>query len=216
MKKFLEDFLPVPIVRYDGKRYYLDYDLPHSIGKVSSFYGNFEVLVRAFAYILTMGPEGLEKVAEVAVLNSNYLARKVSKIDGLTIPYGAVKHEFVASFTKLKSTTGIEAKKVAKRLLDFGLHAPTTYFPLVVDEALMVEPTETEPLEELDGFAEAVENIVKEAKERREVVEEAPHETSIGLIDEVKASHSRTLSLSWRMMRKRAQALKTLSLSKIH
>ncbi|MEM1537777.1 MAG: aminomethyl-transferring glycine dehydrogenase subunit GcvPB [Candidatus Nezhaarchaeales archaeon] len=209
VKKHLEEFLPVPLVRYDGKKYYLDYDLPHSIGKVRAFYGNFEVLVRAFAYILSMGAEGLRKASEVAVLNANYLARKVSRIEGLTVPYGGlVKHEFVASASKLKSATGVETKHVAKRLLDYGVHAPTVYFPLIVGEALMIEPTETEALEEIDRFAEALSSIVNEAREKREAVLNAPHSTSVGLLDEVKASHPKTLSLSWRMMRKRLKTLR--------
>jgi len=206
VKKHLEDFLPVPLVEFDGERYYLNYDVPHTIGKIRSFYGNFEVLVRAFTYILSMGAKGLEKAAEMSVLNANYLASKLSRIRGFEIPYGKdrpVKHEFVLSCSRLKSETGVSAKDIAKRMLDYGVHAPTIYFPPIVKEALMIEPTETESIEEMDRFIEILTSISKEAYEDPEKVLEAPHNTSVNLIDEVKASHPRTLCLSWRMYKKR-------------
>jgi len=210
VKKHLEDFLPVPLVEFDGERYYLDYDVPHTIGKIKGFYGNFEVLIRAFAYILSMGAEGLEKIAEISVLNANYLASRLSKIRGFHIPYGKdrpVKHEFVLSCSRLKSETGISAKDVAKRMLDYGVHAPTIYFPLIVKEALMIEPTETEPIEEMDKFIEVLTSISKEAYNDPEKILTAPHNTSVSLVDEVKASHPRTLCLSWRMYKKRIEKL---------
>ena len=210
VKKHLEDFLPVPLVEFDGERYYLDYDVPHTIGKIKGFYGNFEVLIRAFAYILSMGAEGLEKIAEISVLNANYLASRLSKIRGFHIPYGKdrpVKHEFVLSCSRLKSETGISAKDVAKRMLDYGVHAPTVYFPLIVKEALMIEPTETEPIEEMDKFIEVLTSISKEAYNDPEKILTAPHNTSVSLVDEVKASHPRTLCLSWRMYKKRIEKL---------
>jgi len=205
VKSHLEDFLPVPLVEFDGERYYLNYDVPHTIGKIRSFYGNFEVLIRAFAYILSLGAKGLERVAETSVLNANYLASKLSRIRGFDIPYGKgrpVKHEFVLSCSRLKSETGISAKDVAKRMLDYGVHAPTIYFPPIVKEALMIEPTETEPIEEMDRFIEIMNLISKEAYEEPEKVLKAPHNTSVSLVDEVKASHPRTLCLSWRMYKK--------------
>jgi len=205
VKERLKDFLPVPLVGFDGKRYYLDYEVRHTIGKVGAFYGNFGVLVRAFAYILTMGNDGLEKATEMAVLNANYLAHKLSKIKGFDISYGKdkpKKHEFVLSCSRLESETGVSAKNVAKRLLDYGVHAPTVYFPPIVKEALMIEPTETEPVEELDRFADILTSISNEAYTNPKDVLEAPHNTSKGLVDEVKASHPKTMCLSWRMHKK--------------
>ena len=206
VKEHLKDFLPVPLVEYDGKKYYLNYDVPHSIGKVKGFYCNFDVLVRAFAYILTVGAEGLKSISEISVLNANYLASKISDIRGFEVPYGRGKprkHEFVVSCSRLRSETGISAKNVAKRLLDYGVHAPTIYFPPIVDEALMIEPTESASIEELDEFVRAMEAISKEAYENPEKVLKAPHNTSVGPIDEVKASHPRTLCLSWRMYKRK-------------
>jgi len=192
VKSHLENFLPVPLIEFDGKRYYLNYDVPHSIGKIRSFYGNFEVLVRAFTYILSLGAKGLERVAETAVLNANYLVSRLSRIRGFEIPYRKgrpVKHEFVLSCSRLKSETGTSAKDVAKRMLDYGVHAPTIYFPPIVKEALMIEPTETESIEEMDRFIEILTSISKEAYEDPEKILKAPHNTSVGLVDEVKASH---------------------------
>jgi glycine dehydrogenase subunit 2 len=205
VKSDLEQFLPVPVIAFDGKRYLLDFDKLRSIGKVSSFHGNFEVLLRAFTYILIMGAEGLAKASEIAVLNANYLAKQVSKVHGFSLPFdGAVprKHEFVASCIKLKEETGVSAREVAKRLLDFGIHAPTVYFPLTVEEALMIEPTETETLEEMDRFVDALRQISEEAYTEPQLVAEAPRGTATLTLDEVRASHPQTLCASWRLHRK--------------
>lgn len=202
----LAKFLPVPRIVFEGERYHLDYDMPCSIGKMRSFYGNVAVLLKAYAYILSLGFEGLKEVAEVSVLNANYLAKKLKEIKGLTLPYGgekARKHECVFSAKRLKGETGVSALNVAKRLLDYGLHAPTIYFPLIVDEALMIEPTETFEKEELDRFVEAMRKICEEAYTNPEVVLKAPHNTAVSRLDEVKASHPRTMTLSWRMYQKK-------------
>lgn len=202
----LEKFLPIPTVGFNGRRFYLDYDHPNSIGKVGGFYGNFEVLVRAFTYLLSMGGDGLKKVAELSVLNANYLARKISEIKGFSLPYETErlrKHEFVISCSGLKMDTGVTAKHVAKRLLDYGVHAPTMYFPPIVEEALMIEPTETESIEELDRYVAIFSQISKEAYTNPKIVLKAPHNTSVRALDEVKASHPRTMCLSWRMSQKR-------------
>jgi len=202
----LAKFLPVPRIVFDGERYHLDYDRPHSIGKMRSFYGNVAVLLKAYAYILSLGFEGLKEVAEVSVLNANYLAKKLKEIKGLTLPYGGEKprkHECVFSAKHLKGETGVSALNVAKRLLDYGLHAPTIYFPAIVNEALMIEPTETFEKEELDRFVEAMRKICEEAYTNPEVVLKAPHNTAVSRLDEVKASHPRTMALSWRMYRKK-------------
>ncbi len=202
----LAKFLPVPHIIFDGKHYRLDYDKPNSIGKIRGFYGNVTVLLRAYAYILSLGVEGLKEVAEVSVLNANYLMKKLKGIRGLTLPYNSEKprkHECVFSAKTLKNETGVSALNVAKRLLDYGLHAPTIYFPLIVDEALMIEPTETFEKEELDHFAETVRKICEEAYTNPEVVLKAPHNTAVSRLDEVKASHPRAMTLSWRMHQKR-------------
>lgn len=206
----LEKFLPVPRIIFDGEKYRLDYDRPYSIGKIRSFYGNVAVLLKAYAYILSLGIEGLKEVAEVAVLNANYIAEKLRKINGLTLPYGngkPRKHECVLSAEKLKRETGVSALNIAKRLLDYGLHAPTIYFPLIVKEALMIEPTETFEKEELDRFIDAMRRICEEAYKNPELVMNAPHNTAISKLDEVKASHPKTITLSWRMYQKRRKKL---------
>ena len=147
----LEPFLPSPVVAKDGDRYFLNHERPLSIGRVRSFFGNTGVLVRAYAYIASHGPDGLRRVSENAVLNANYLLSKVK--DFLPVPHGdRCMHEFVASAKELKKDRNLSAMDLAKRVLDFGFHAPTVYFPMTVPEAVMVEPTETESKETLDAF----------------------------------------------------------------
>ncbi|MEM3536373.1 MAG: aminomethyl-transferring glycine dehydrogenase subunit GcvPB [Candidatus Bathyarchaeia archaeon] len=202
----LAGLLPVPRVAFDGERYYLDYDKPHSIGKIRSFYGNVAVLLKAYAYILSLGFEGLKEVAEVSVLNANYVMHKLKGVMGLTLPYNSEKprkHECVFSAKQLKNETSVSALNIAKRLLDYGLHAPTIYFPLIVEEALMIEPTETFEKEELDRFVETLKKICEEAYKNPETVLKAPHNTAVTRLDEVKASHPKTMALSWRMYLKR-------------
>lgn len=202
----LERFLPVPTVEYDGRRnsYYLDYDRPESIGKIRSFYGSFGVLVKAYTYILIMGAEGLGEATEAAVLNANYVMRKVEEVPGFEVKFdGPCKHEVVFSAEPLKRETGVTARDVAKRLLDYGIHAPTYYFPPIVPEALMVEPTETEPKEELDRFIAAMKEISEDARSVPEKLWSAPSATAIGRLDETKASRSPILS--WRMYENRAR-----------
>ncbi len=207
----LEKFLPVPRIVFDGKQYRLDYDKPHSIGKIRGFYGNVGVLLKAFAYILSLGAEGLEEVAEVSVLNANYVMKKLEKIRGFELPYARGrprKHECVISAKKLYKETGIHALNVSKRILDYGMHAPTIYFPLIVDEALMIEPTESFEKEELDRFVEVMRKISDEAYSTPDVVLEAPKNTAVTRLDEVKASHPKTMVLSWRMYLERVKKVK--------
>jgi glycine dehydrogenase subunit 2 len=174
--------LPTPVFR-------LDWNRPKSIGRVRAFFGNVGVLVRAYCYIRTHGPVGLRRVSENAVLNANYLLSRVKHI--LPVPQGErCMHEFVASAARLKSENGISAMDIAKRLLDFGFHAPTVYFPLTVKEAVMVEPTETESKETLDAFAETLFRITEEDPE---FLHEAPHTTSISRPDEVRAARQPVL-----------------------
>ena len=180
----LAPYLPLPIVARDRAGYRLVYDGSQSIGRVRSFFGNVGVLVRAYCYIRTHGPEGLRRVSENAVLNANYLLSKVKHI--LPVPQGdRCMHEFVASAAKLASGRNVSAMDIAKRLLDYGFHAPTVYFPPIVREAMMIEPTETESKETLDAFAQTLFRICDEPAE---LLHEAPHTTPISRPDEVRAA----------------------------
>jgi len=195
VKKFLESFLPVPTVGKKGEKYFLDYSHKNTIGRVRSFYGNFSVLVKAYAYILTMGGDGLKRASEMAVLNANYLRAKISKI--LEVPYDTrpCMHEFVATTEPLLAH-GVKALDFVKRMLDYGVHPPTVYFPLIVHEDLMIEPTETESKMTLDKFVEVVEKIAKEAKENPKLLQEAPHITPVRRLDDVRAA--KQLILRWK------------------
>jgi glycine dehydrogenase subunit 2 len=180
----LAPYLPAPLVQRQGERFTLDYDRPKSIGRVRSFFGNVGILVRGYCYIRTLGPHGLREVSENAVLNANYLLALVK--DAYEVPYGdRCMHEFVASARNLRRQRKISAMDIAKRLLDFGYHAPTVYFPLVVPEALMIEPTETESRETLDAFADALKRIPAEDPE---FLHQAPHSLAISRPDEVRAA----------------------------
>ncbi len=194
VKKFLEPFLPVPRIVEENKELKLSYDFPDSIGKVHFFYGNFNVFIKALTYILMMGEEGLKSVAENAVINANYL--KALLENEYTLPYKShCMHEFVLSGKFLRKYGKVKTLDVAKRLLDYGFHAPTIYFPLIVSEALMIEPTETESKETLDKFAETLIKIKKEAMENPELLHEAPHNTPVRRLNEVKAA--RDLKVRW-------------------
>jgi glycine dehydrogenase subunit 2 len=182
----LEPFLPVPAVVRNGERFRLDYDRPKSIGKVRGFTGPFGVFVRSYAYIRSYGPR-LREMSEVAVLNANYLLARLRK--AYDLPYDRLAmHEFVLSARSLKREHGVSALDVAKRLMDYGFHPPTIYFPLVVPEALMIEPTETEAKETLDDFADAMLAIAREAEEDPEVLHSAPHGRPVRRLDEVLAA----------------------------
>jgi len=208
VSKELERFLPVPRIAFDGKRYYLDYEKPHSVGKIKGFYGNVAVLLKAFAYILTLGAEGLEETAEISVLNANYIIEKLKRIRGYELPYAQKrprKHECVFSAKTMHKETGVRALNISKKILDHGAHAPTTYFPLIVEEALMIEPTESYEREELDRFIEIMRKASEEAYTNPEAILEAPQNTAITRLDESKASHPKTMALSWRMHLKRTR-----------
>jgi glycine dehydrogenase subunit 2 len=183
VRKHLAPFLPTPIVVKDGDRYRLDYDRPKSIGRVRSFFGNVGILLRGYLYIRTLGPDGLKSVSENAVLNANYLLAKIKH--AYEVPFGnRCMHEFVASARRLLREKKIRAMDVAKRLLDYGFHAPTVYFPLVVSEALMIEPTETESRETLDAFAAT---LLKILEEDSAFLQHAPHTLGVSRPDEVRA-----------------------------
>jgi glycine dehydrogenase subunit 2 len=186
VRETIEPFLPVPAVVRDGDAFRLDYDRPKSIGKVRGFTGPFGVFVRAYAFIRAYGP-GLKEMSETAVLNANYLLAKLK--DVYELPYDRhCMHEFVLSARRLKREHGITALDVAKRLMDYDFHPPTIYFPLVVPEALMIEPTETEARETLDAFVAAMGEIAREAAEQPELVKDAPHKRPVRRLDEVKAA----------------------------
>jgi glycine dehydrogenase subunit 2 len=186
----LEPFLPRPIVVRDADgSFRLDDGRPKSIGRVRSFFGNTGVLVRAYCYLRTLGPEGVRAVAENAVLNANYLLSRVKHF--LDVPHGdRCMHEFVASAAALKSERQVSAMDLAKRLLDYGFHAPTVYFPLIVRESMMIEPTETENKATLDAFAAALFRITEEGAE---LLHEAPHTTPVSRPDEVRAARQPVL-----------------------
>jgi len=187
----LEDYLPVPRVVHSAGTYSLQWDVPASIGSVQSFFGNFLVAVKAFAYILQLGDEGLRAVSENAVLNANYLQERLKATYDL--PHdGLCKHEFVLSGKGIAD--GISTLDIAKRLIDHGFHPPTIYFPLIVKEALMIEPTETESKETLDRFAEAMEAVAEEARNTPELLHEAPHHAPVRRLDQTRATREPVLT----------------------
>jgi glycine dehydrogenase subunit 2 len=182
----LEKFLPFPVLEKDDKgSLFFNYDRPDSIGRMSSFYGNFANMVRAYAYIRNLGGEGLREASENAVLNANYLKELVK--EDYDLPHDRhCMHEFVLSGTRQKKL-GVKTSDISKRLLDFGVHAPTNYFPLIVPEAMMIEPTETETVDTLERFAEIMKQIAREAETNPEIVTSAPHDTPVRRLDEVAA-----------------------------
>lgn len=195
VKKALAPFLPVPRVVKKRRKYFLDYEYPDSIGRVKVFHGNVGMHVRAYTYIRENGPDGLKAVAEDSVLSANYLRKRLAPL--FAVPFDRTcMHEFVVSAQNLKDKYGVRALDVVKRLLDFGVHAPTVYFPLIVHEAMMIEPTETESIENLKHFAEAMETIVSEAASDPEKVKSAPHTTPVQRPDEARAA--RQPDLAWR------------------
>jgi glycine dehydrogenase subunit 2 len=186
VKADLIPFLPKPVITKRGEEYVFDYDRPQSIGRVKPYYGNFGINVRAYTYIRSMGPDGLKAVTEYAVLNANYMMRRLAEFYDLPFDKHC-KHEFVLSGRRQKKL-GVRTLDIAKRLLDFGYHPPTIYFPLNVEECIMIEPTETESKETLDSFVDIMIQIAKEAEENPEIVQEAPHTTVVGRMDEATAA----------------------------
>ncbi len=190
----LKPYLPVPQVEFDGERYYLNWNIPKSVGKVLAFYGHAGVWLRALAYILSYGKE-IFKVADTAILNARYLRKKLEGLFADPYKHVPCMHEFVLSASNLKRY-GVKALDVAKRMLDYGVHPPTMYFPLIVPEALMIEPTETESVETLDHFAEVCKRIVEEAKENPELLKGAPFKTPVRRIREAEANRKPILKFS--------------------
>jgi len=194
VKAHLLDYLPIPVIKREGDTYRFDYDRSKSIGKIRSFYGNFAIMLRAFAYILSMGGEGLKRASLVALLNANYIRTRLKGFYHLPYDFPCM-HECVFS-DKLQNAWGVTALDIAKRLMDYGFHPPTIYFPLVVHGALMIEPTESEPKEMLDQFIEVMIQISKEAQSDPKLLQEAPHQTKVSRLDEVLAN--RKPKLRWK------------------
>ena len=193
VKKELEPFLPIPRIIKNKQTYHFDYNYPDSIGKIKSYYGNFSVLLKAYIYILMMGNNGLTETSELAVLNANYMKKKILDSKKYTMPYKDLrKHEFVISCEQLLKEKGIRALDVAKRLMDYGLHPPTIYFPLLVKEALMIEPTESESKQTLDQY---INILIKIAEEDPDTIKNAPTNTAVKRVDE--AAAVKNLILSW-------------------
>jgi glycine dehydrogenase subunit 2 len=195
----LAPFLPVPVVRLENGAYRLadETDLPSSIGRLGAHAGNAGVLLRAYVYARMLGARGMERVADYAVLNANYLMRRLQHAGyDIAFPTRRASHEFIVTLRKLRDETGVTAMDVAKRLLDKGHHAPTTYFPMLVPECLLIEPTETESKQTLDAFVEAMREILDEARRDPQLLKTAPHTTPVRRLDDVKAA--RELDLAWR------------------
>ncbi len=193
VRAHLVPFLPLPVVTREGDEYRLDWKRPKSIGKLQSFWGNFGMLARAYAYVRTMGPDGLRAVAENAILNANYIRARLTPHYDLPYP-GPSMHEVVFSARRQKRI-GVSATDIAKRLLDLGFYAPSIYFPLVVEEALMIEPTETESRETLDQFCDAMIRIAREAETEPETLQAAPVTTPVNRLDQTRAA--RQPELRW-------------------
>jgi glycine dehydrogenase subunit 2 len=191
VKPALEPYLPVPVVVREGEgetaTYRFDRDRPHSVGKIHSFYGAFLIALRAYAYIRTLGAAGLRDVGENAVLNANYVRAMLA--EHYEVAYGnqTCMHEVVLSASRQKQESGVRALDISKRLMDYGFHPPTNYFPLIVPEALMIEPTETESKQTLDEFIDAMIRIATEARENPDIVKSAPHSTLVSRLDETAA-----------------------------
>lgn len=197
--KRLLPFLPIPIVGKKGKKYFwlTEKDIPQSIGRLSAFAGNVGIMLRAYIYIRLLGLVGLQRVGEFATLNANYLLKKLQE-KGFAVPYSErrASHEFIVTLRKEAKELGITAKDFGKRLLDYGFHAPTTYFPLLISECLLIEPTETESKQKIDAFVEIMAKILDEAKTNTDIVKNAPHTMPVKRLDDVKAA--RDMNFVWK------------------
>jgi glycine dehydrogenase subunit 2 len=186
-KRLLEPFQPGPVIRTEGDRHVIDHDRPQSVGRVRSFFGNFGMMVRAYAYIRELGAQGLKDVTDMAVLNANYIAARLKPEYPLAYETPSL-HEAVFTDRVIEAKTGVKTLDIAKRLIDYGFHPPTVYFPLVVRGALMIEPTETESKQTLDAFVDALIAIKREAEETPDLVKAAPELARVGRLDEARAA----------------------------
>ncbi len=206
VKKGLEDYLPRPLLVRRGSRYFWDYSCDKCIGRIRAFYGNIPPLLKSYIYIAMLGPEGLRNVAVQSALKTNYFIALIRDLKGVELPFDPErprKHELVLSLKKLSEETGVRADDVAKALLDYGLHAPITYFPLIVEEALMIEFTESETKENIEFYARALREIIEKAYSDPDAVKRAPRNTSVARIDNVYANHPRTVTPSYRVYLRR-------------
>jgi glycine dehydrogenase subunit 2 len=207
----LVDYLPRPLLEKRNGRYYWDYSCEKCIGRIRAFYGNIIPLVKAFIYIAMLGGEGLRETAIQSVINTNYFIALMRDAKGYELPYDPSKprkHELVISAKPLHRETGVGAGDIAKALLDRGLHAPTIYFPLIVEEALMIEFTESEPRREIENYANALKEIARKAYEEPEQVKSAPRNTAVGRLDDVYANHPRTVTPTYRILKRRLKGEK--------
>jgi len=199
--KELKDYLPIPVVEFDGKKYFLNYDLPHTIGKVRGFLGVFPAALRAYVWIRSLGAEGLKEVAQVAVLNNNYILEKVKKLKGASAPYAEGKHRIEQvrySWEKLTQETGVTTEDVTCRMADFGFHLWSSHHPFIVPEPFTIEPTESYSKDEIDEYLEGLEEIVKEAYEEPEKVKNAPYNSVVHRIDHSTLDDPKKWAITWR------------------
>jgi glycine dehydrogenase subunit 2 len=205
----LADFLPVPVVEFDGEKYYLDYDRPKTIGKVRSWYGVVPVVVRAYAWVMSLGAEGLREVAEIAVLNNNYLMKKILQIHGVTAPYAKGKwriEQVRYSWEKLTKETGVHSEEIGIRAADFGVHYWTSHHPWIVPEPCTLEPTESYSKSELDEYIEIIKHVAEEAYENPEIVKKAPHNSTIHRIIHGPLDDPNQWAMTWRAYRRKVRS----------
>ena len=206
VSKALVDFLPVPIVEYDGKSYSLNWDLPHTIGKVRAFYGAFPAILKAYAWIMSLGAAGLKEVAHIAVLNNNYLLKKITEIPGATAPFAAGKRRIEQvrySWEELTKETGVDTHQFSLRMADFGFHLWSSHHPFLVPQPFTIEPTESYSKEELDEYVDGLRHVAEEARLEPEIVKNAPHRSVIHKIDESTFDDPAKWAITWRAYRKK-------------
>jgi len=208
VRQELAQFLPAPLVEYDGHRYHLSYDLPHSIGKIGPFYGVAPVVVKAYAWVMSLGAEGLREVAEIAVLNNNYLLKKVLEIPGASAPYARGKRRIEQvrySWQRLTEETGVHSEELGLRAVDFGVHYWTSHHPFIVPEPCTLEPTESYSREELDEYAAILAHVAEEARTDPELVKTAPHNSTIHTIDQAPLDDPNQWAMTWRAYKRKVQ-----------
>jgi glycine dehydrogenase subunit 2 len=208
VRRELVGFLPVPLVEYDGRKYHLNYDLPHTIGKIGPFYGVAPVVVRAYAWVMSLGAEGLREVAEIAVLNNNYLLKKMLEIRGLSAPYARGKRRIEQvrySWQRFTEETGVHSEELGLRAADFGVHYWTSHHPFIVAEPCTLEPTESYSREELDEYAAILAHVAEEARIDPELVKTAPHNSTVHTIDPTPLDDPKQWAMTWRAYKRKVQ-----------